>query len=242
MVRPPPSLRSVRGNILFLILLAVVLFAALSYAVTQSMRGGGKDASDENLKANVADMQQFFSAVDSAVLRMHMNGLAYEDISFVYDAKTKDGTALNGYADNPRCTSDVCRVFKPAGGGVPYRDFKKYSANDTAVGWGDSWIGGGHFVLSIWQWPGAGTDKSDIIMTYPLIPPAMCAALTNVPMLGNPPLTGAANGADPLDPSTWDLDATTVISPPPEMYTETIAYSPFWNGDRCDLFHLVIKR
>ena len=81
--------RKSRGNILFLILLAVVLFAALSYAVTAAMRGGGtKSAGSESAELAAAEILQWFTAVDNAVMRMNLvGGIAYEDISFVYDAK-----------------------------------------------------------------------------------------------------------------------------------------------------------
>ena len=57
------------GNILFLILLAVVLFAALSYAVTSGMRGGGNSASKESLQSQVAALQNTVMGVRSSLLR-----------------------------------------------------------------------------------------------------------------------------------------------------------------------------
>lgn len=101
-----------RGNILFLILLAVVLFAALSYAVTSSMRGGGKDASSESLKANVAVVQNYGMQVRSALQRMQLIG-GYPLWQIDYSKANISSAGANG-----SCTSTACQLFDQGGGGV----------------------------------------------------------------------------------------------------------------------------
>ena len=62
-----------RGNVLFLILIAVALFAALSYAVTQSTRGGGSDANKESASTEVARFLQYSSMMSNFILRAQVS-------------------------------------------------------------------------------------------------------------------------------------------------------------------------
>lgn len=107
-----------QGNVLFLILVAVVLFAALSYAVTQSSRGGG-NADSEIDQVNMAAYGSYISAVRLGYQRLRLKGLSSDDMTFapVWSAP---------------CTSnsEQC-LFHPDGGGVVFRplsDFVKGSA------------------------------------------------------------------------------------------------------------------
>jgi hypothetical protein len=77
------SRTSEKGNVLFLILIAVALFAALSYAVTQSTRSGGSDASKETNLVNAAGLTQYPASIKTSITRMLIsNGTTPAELLF----------------------------------------------------------------------------------------------------------------------------------------------------------------
>lgn len=111
------------GNILFLILIAVVLFAALSYAVTQSSRGSS-NADKETLKLVASEMLQDASLMSQAVQRlMLIKGCSDTEISVQYDWDG-DGTLENNGDDNNNSSAPAdrtCHIFFPEGAGMPWK-------------------------------------------------------------------------------------------------------------------------
>lgn len=100
------------GNVLFLILLAVALFAALSYAVTQSTRGGGDATAEKNTFSGL-EYVRIGRDIKVAVQRLRlMGGCDLTELSF-------DWTPGTGSEDNANAPSDLsCHVFSPGNGGV----------------------------------------------------------------------------------------------------------------------------
>lgn len=96
------------GNVLFLILIAVALFAALSYAVTSSTRSSGGDASGETNLISSAQIVQYPSAVSTAIVRMVIGGATIDEIRF------------NRPAEFEELDSEAIGVFHPNGGGATY--------------------------------------------------------------------------------------------------------------------------
>lgn len=96
------------GNVLFLILIAVALFAALSYAVTQSTRSGAGSTDREQSLLGSASLTQYPTALRTAVVRMLLAGIDVKDLAF------------NGPA-NFTGTSETYLVFHPDGGGAVFQ-------------------------------------------------------------------------------------------------------------------------
>lgn len=76
------------GNALFLILIAVALFAALAYAVTQSDRGGSNALKEERLISS-ARLTEIGADLQVATLRMKMSGTPITDI-LLHEQATPD--------------------------------------------------------------------------------------------------------------------------------------------------------
>lgn len=109
---------SSKGNVLFLILVAVVLFAALSYAVTQSSRGGGS-VSQEQVKIAASQIVQHAVNVHQAVTRMTLvRGVTEDEVCFAGEG-WEAGIEYNSY-NHADCADNENRVFHPDGGGVAW--------------------------------------------------------------------------------------------------------------------------
>lgn len=118
--------QSERGNVLFLILIAVALFAALSYAVTQSSRSGGGDAGKETNLINSAQLTQYPAGIRTAIVRMIVGGTDATALSF--NAPSDFANLLPG--------GEGSGVFHPNGGGATYSQAPvEIMANESLGTW-----------------------------------------------------------------------------------------------------------
>jgi hypothetical protein len=137
------------GNVLFLILIAVALFAALSYAVTQSTRGGGEGAESEKSTINAATLTQYPASLRTSILRMTISGTDIADLEF--NAPSEFSDCSFGGAN--------C-VFHPNGGGATYAEAPAaimedgnsapwiFNANTTITDIGTNTLGSGNDLVA----------------------------------------------------------------------------------------------
>lgn len=130
------------GNVLFLILIAVALFAALSYAITQSSRGGGNIAKEQAMLKASQIMQWYATA------QTNMQRLAIRNNIDVSQVQITNGNSWT------HCTSGTNCLWAPEGGDVTYHpDFPpgvRSGTNDSLI---DSYAGSSNvsgFTNTVW--------------------------------------------------------------------------------------------
>lgn len=177
-------MNSQKGNALFLILIAVALFAALSYAITASGRGGsGIDKEQAEIQA--AEILNYIAAVENEANRLRiLSGINPYSINFANNNShtslfSGSGTGIVGsdHQNNPNCTVLAeCSVFQDRGGNLPSRAF--YDAAGHAIPDSNGHIVPGEFRVfnNFIEDVGSNTEP-EILLTLVGISKAVCDAL-----------------------------------------------------------------
>ena len=198
-------MRQAHGNALFLILIAVALFAALSYAVTNSGRGGSGIDSE---KADILAAQIFneAAAIQSAYQRLEIIG-GYDQVLFNDSAETTSGTCYDGGNTVSAGSCHTIGVFNAENGIVaPFwsEDMRdpEFSASQT----------------NIWNWNSRrlqvnstdlGTDASDEYLIVRAVRDELCEAINRKvnddPTINTPAVLATPDGYAKI---AYDIDGT----------------------------------
>lgn len=187
------KVRAESGNILFIILVAIALFGALSFAVSNMMRSGNAEAITEQKASILADeILAHARDIRQTVQTLKIsNGCEDTEISF-------ENATVSGYEHSP-VTRDACKVYHPDGGGLNYIEpVYEWLApvSPTPVFHGE-WYFGPVCASDIGQSGGCDDTMKDVVLFLPYINEQLCLTLNDKMGIDNPagaPPTEAANG------------------------------------------------
>lgn len=158
------------GNVVFFIFLAIALFAALMYTLTQTgHRGSAETISQERSRLLATQILDYGEKLSRALERMIRKGISEGDLSF-YDPERNPDDA---YRHSPLQPEEY-RVFGPKGGGVPHTTF----SDDLFIpGVGPRAVD----VLTGMRVKGFGSDDlSDLVMVLPYVKKSICEQLNRL--------------------------------------------------------------
>ena len=188
-----------RGSAIFYVLTAIVLFAALSYAVSNMLKSGGSDVDREKVQLSAVEIIDYAGTIRRAIQNLKVsNGCSDEEISF--EASNWSPATLY---DNDNAPSDnSCHVFHPSGGGVPWQK----APNGEVYG-----FSGYRYIDDVGTTGSDEESRADLYLAV-LVNTTLCKELNNQKDItnpsGNPPnidetdisnrFTGTYDGSDAI--------------------------------------------
>jgi hypothetical protein len=236
------------GNVLFLILIAVALFAALSYAVTQSTRSGAGDTASETALISSAQLTQYPAGIRTSVVRMIIGGVAVEELLFNTPSDFND----HFFTSHAQAEANRRRlVFHPNGGNATYQRPPRDVVTDPATMW---YFNATAQIQNIGM-TGSGTDNSgnDVVAWLPNVTQGVCKRLNEeVGITGTIP-TGqlaradiAINMKEPMDTNAWRTNSAGTVLHGGNAVSGALVGQPFGcfqdAGGIYIYYHVLIER
>ncbi|MBI3441380.1 MAG: hypothetical protein HY052_06225 [Proteobacteria bacterium] len=194
------------GNVLFFILIAIALFAALTFSFSRSSRMAGK-MSFEDSQIYAQQIISYADKVNNALQRVMLgNGCLESQINF-------DNSTVAGYANAASPANKKCNIFDSAGGVIAYEAPPSAALDTTAaaaapVETGNDLLGQYFFtgkvcVDKVGTGPLAtcasdGLDNEELLLILPWVNYDVCVTINKI--LGN--------SADMLQASGTSFDNT----------------------------------
>lgn len=229
-----------RGNIMFMILIAIALIAVLTAVISGSNNSENAGIDSETLTIRVSEIQRYASELERGINYIMQNPVSESDIRFAIPTDTANAT---GYGDLAADTDPTDQMFHQDGGAANYRA-PPQDIQSAASPW--EFYGGTRI-------PGAGTDRADLIAVLPNVTQQFCEKINDVNgQTATPAEDGSGNinegasarfgsGGTPVtfdDATPNTLNAATFSKTPALQACVTVAGSP----NQYHFYHVIMPR
>jgi hypothetical protein len=186
---PPRPRSGERGSVLIYIFIAIIVLAALTFAVSRSNREGVATVDRERSELQATQILDYTGMIRRSVQAMKVDGINDNELCFHH--------ALWGYATYnhvPACGVTENQVFSPTGGGSSFQSPGE-ALMDIAFSGQARW-GQWHFLGSN-PVTGVGTASPDLLLVLPYIRREICLALNKKLGIGD---------VIPIDDANFDVN------------------------------------
>lgn len=160
------------GNVMFYILIAIVLLAALSYAISQGGRTGAQNLTGDRERLLATEIIDYADTVKKTVQMLRLRGSQFSDLSFASDD-------LAGYGVSG--TAPAHEIFNTAGGAALYK-----KPDDSALALPSDWIFTATNEVENVGTTGGAADNADLLMILQPLKKSVCITLNERLSVTNP--------------------------------------------------------
>lgn len=171
------------GNILFYILIAVALLAALSYAISKSNTGSTTQLNSERSRLAATEMLEYATILGNAASQLRLRGCKLTEISFA--------GATGSYANANAPTDNTCHIFHASGGGISLQAPPEAALVTTTTPWvfsADMEINGVGSTC-------AADGCADLVAYIPGVKDSVCDAINELSGIDSPATRPVQNDA-----------------------------------------------